>query len=174
MDEGCGLMDEGDQKDTQGEKEQVGRQEGDAIGTHILLGIAEGLARQVFLHHILVQSCHHHDDKDAAKKLFPEIVGRLPVIEHKDAAQFASLHNINGFADRQVHHGDDLEDDENESGKETEGLEGIGENQRGDAAATGIEPYEQYHSHNIHHEGDAHRVEDKLLEYHADNVELHG
>ena len=47
----------------QGEEQQIGGQEGESIATHILLSITQRLAGQVFLHHILIQSCHNYYDE---------------------------------------------------------------------------------------------------------------
>ena len=168
------MMEEGDEEDAEGEEEEVGRKEGNTVGTHIFLGITEGLAGEVLLHHVLIETCHHDDDENTAEELFPEMMRGLPVVKDEDAAHLTVLHDIDGFSDRQVHHGDDLEDDEDQGGEKTEGLEGVREHQCTDAATTGIEPYEEYHAHDIDEEGDAHGVENKLLENHTDDIELHG
>ena len=65
-------------------------------------------------------------------------------------------------------------DYQDESRKETERLEGVGEHQCADAASSCIEPDEQYHHHHIHRKGDTGGGEDELLEDDADDVESDG
>ena len=66
------------------EEKSVNRQEGETVGAHILLGVAQTLAGKVFLHHVLIQSSHHYHDKDASHKTFEEVVGAVPVAKLKD------------------------------------------------------------------------------------------
>ena len=54
-------------------------------------------------------------------------------------------------------------DDQDESRKEAERLEGICKHQCADASTTGVEPNQQYHHHHIHRKWDAGRGEDELL-----------
>ena len=64
-------------------------------------------AGEVLLHHVLIESGHDDDDKDAAEELFEEVLTGHPVIEYEDAAVFAvadGLYDaveayINGYAD---------------------------------------------------------------------------
>ena len=44
------------------------------------------LARQVLLHHILIQPCHDNRDEDAAEKLLEEILFAVSVVKNKDTA----------------------------------------------------------------------------------------
>lgn len=46
-------------------------------------------AGEVLLHHVLIESGHDDDDKDAAEELFEEVLTGHPVIEYEDAAVFA-------------------------------------------------------------------------------------
>ena len=39
---------------------------------HVLLGVFQVAAAEVFLHHVLVKAGHDNGDEDAAQKLFPE------------------------------------------------------------------------------------------------------
>lgn len=48
------------------------------------------LARQVLLHHILIQPCHDNRDEDAAEKLLEEVLFAVPVVKNKDTAVFIS------------------------------------------------------------------------------------
>ena len=68
------------------EENKIDGQETKAVGAHILLRFTQVLAREIFLHHILIQSRHHDDDDYTAEKLSPE---RLCAFPSKNAAQWA-------------------------------------------------------------------------------------
>lgn len=160
------------QQDAEGKKEQVGGQEGDAIGAHIFLRLLQRAAGQVLLHHILIEPCHHDHDEHAAEELFPEVVGRHPVVEHEDAAHLAVSNGVDCLSHRQTQAARHLADDQDKGREEAERLEGVGEHQRADAAPSGVEPDKQHHPHDIGDEGNARRVEHELLQDHTDHVEL--
>ena len=65
------------------------------------------------------------------------------------------------------------EDDEHQRGEDAQRLDRVGPDERADAAATGVEPDEQNECR--HGEGKRHMtgIEDKALENHADDIELH-
>ena len=90
------------QQDAKGEEQQVGRHEGHTIAAHVLLSIAQGATGQVLLHHILIQTRHHDDDKRAADELLPEVVGRLPVVEDKDTAHAVGSDGVDSLAHRHI------------------------------------------------------------------------
>ena len=79
------------EQDTQRQEEQIGGQEGHAVGTHILLCPTQRLAGQVFLHHVLIDARHHQYDEDAAEELFPEVLLRRPVVPDEDARQLVAI-----------------------------------------------------------------------------------
>ena len=70
------------------QEQQVGWKESQSIAAHIFLCFAQPFAREVFLHHVLIQPRHHHHHEDATEKLFPEILSTHEIIPHKDAAVF--------------------------------------------------------------------------------------
>ena len=59
-----------------------------SVAIHVLLGFMQVLARQVLLHHILIQPCHDNRDEDAAEKLLEEVLFAVPVVKNKDTAVF--------------------------------------------------------------------------------------
>ena len=162
------------QQHAEGEEEQIGRHEGHAVAAHVLLGIAQRLTGEVLLHHVLIQSCHHDGDEGTTQELFPEVVGRHPVVEDEDTAHGRGGDGIDGFTHGEVQVTDHREDDHDEGREETDGLEGIRKHQCADATTTGVEPDEGHHQEHVHEEGDAHGVEDKLLEDDTHHVEPHG
>ena len=68
------------------EEESIDGQERHAIEAHIFLGIAERGAREVFLHHVLIQPRHDNDDEKSAQELPPEIL-RRGGIPYKDVGE---------------------------------------------------------------------------------------
>ena len=85
------------QQDAQYEEQQVDRNERYTVTVHVFLGFTKVAARKVFLHHVLVEPCHHDGDEDTAEELFEEILFRLPVVEHEDAAVFIARHQLYRF-----------------------------------------------------------------------------
>ena len=73
------------QQYAQREEQQVGRQEGQSIDSHILLCVAQRAAGKVLLHHVLVEARHDDDYEHAAEELLPEVLPRHPVVPHKHA-----------------------------------------------------------------------------------------
>ena len=153
------------------EEEQIGRHEGESIGAHVLLCVAQCLAGQVFLHHILVQARHHHNDEDTAEKLFPKILPRHPVVEHEHAAALIGHDGLHGLTGREAQLAHHLQDDENEGGEHAQRLEGVGPHQRLDATAARVEPNEGHHHHHCEGEGHAIAVEHEALQDDAHHIE---
>ena len=73
------------EENPQDEEEIVQRKEAEAVGKHICTGLTECTAREVLLHHVLIQARHHDDDEDTADELLPEVLRARPVIEEEDA-----------------------------------------------------------------------------------------
>ena len=99
------------------------------------------------------------------------MVGRHPVIEYEHLAHRTLGNGANSLTDREMQLAHYIEDDQYQGSKQADGLEGIGEHQRGDAPSVGVEPDEQHHHRHIHDKGYACRVEDKLLEDDTHHVE---
>ena len=74
------------EENSQDEEEIVQRKEAEAVGKHICTGLTECTAREVLLHHILIQARHHDDDEDTTDELLPEVLRARPVIEEEDSA----------------------------------------------------------------------------------------
>ncbi len=159
----CGISCMYRQEYAEGQEEEVGRHKGNTVGTHILLGILQRLAGEVLLHHILIKTGHDDGNEDSTEELLPEMMGRRPVIEHEDAAHRTVGNGTDGLTDGEVQQADGFEDDQYQCSEQAEGLEGVGEDQRANATATGVEPDEQHHNHHVYYEGYACRVEHELL-----------
>ena len=67
-------------------EQQVHRHKCQAIAAHVFLRFAQSAACEILLHHVLVESGHHHNNEGAANELFPEVLRRHPVVENKNAA----------------------------------------------------------------------------------------
>ena len=73
------------EENPQDEEEIVQREEAEAVGEHIRTSLTECTAREVLLHHVLIQARHHDDDEDTADELLPEVLRARPVIQEEDA-----------------------------------------------------------------------------------------
>lgn len=155
----------------QREEQQVSRHEGHAIGAHVLLSLAQRLAGEVLLHHVLVQSGHHNHDEDTAQELFPEVLARHPVVHHEDARVAVvdnGRHSLRRREPQGLHH---LPDDEQQGREHTSGLQRVGPHQRLDAAAARVEPDERHHAHHRQRKRDAQRVEHEALQDDTHHIE---
>ena len=121
------------------EKNEVDGQETKAVGAHILLRFTQVFAREIFLHHILVQSRHNDDDDDTAEKLSPE---RLCAFPSKNATQLALTDGGDYSVEVQSESANHCPQDATEGEEHTERLQGIGAHNGLDAAATCVEPDE--------------------------------
>ena len=74
------------EENPQDEEEIVQRKEAEAVGKHICTGLTECTAREVFLHHVLIQARHHDDNEDTADELLPEVQRARPVVKEEDSA----------------------------------------------------------------------------------------
>ena len=155
-------------------KQHIGRHEGKAVGTHILLRLAQGLARQVLLHHVLIQSGHHNRDKDTTEKLLPEILLRHPVVHHEHTAMLMVGHGREGLTHRQVERSYHLIYNKEKGRKHTDGLERVRPNQCLDASPAGIEPNQTDHPHHGRGKGNTIGPEDKSLQDNTHHIETHG
>ncbi len=58
-------------------------------------GFPEVAAREILLHHILIQSGHYDHNKDTTEELFEEVLPGNPVVKYKNTAVFAVA--LDGF-----------------------------------------------------------------------------
>ena len=65
---------------TQKEKNQVYHNKDQRKRNHIFFGVVDVATGQIFLHHILVQTCHSNGNKHASKEMFPPIIFHIGVI----------------------------------------------------------------------------------------------
>lgn len=82
---------------------KINRCESKAISVHILLCVFQTLAGKVFLHHVLIEAGHYDGDKDAAKKLFHEMLCAVPVSELEDTEVLAGLQGLHHACKIQLH-----------------------------------------------------------------------
>ena len=79
---------------SQCEEQYVHRQEGNAVARHVLLCVAQVLARQVFLHHVLVKPGHDNNYEHSGQEFFPEKLSALPVVKYEYPSVRAVAHVI--------------------------------------------------------------------------------
>ena len=161
------------QQHAQREEEQVGRHKGKAVGTHILACLFQILARQVLLHHVLVEASHHNHDEDAAEKLFHEMLAIHPIVEHEDAAVGTLRHGLHRLAHAHAQPAGHLHKDEHHSREQAKGLKRVGPYQRADASPASIEPYQRHHQGHRQGKGQMHLAEYKALQQHTHHIEAH-
>ena len=63
----------------------------------------QAFAGKVFLHHILIETCHYDGDKNSAKKLFHEMLCAVPIAELEDAEMRAGLQSLYHACKIQLH-----------------------------------------------------------------------
>ena len=162
------------QQHAQAHEQQIGRYEGEAVGTHVFLRITKVLAGEVLLHHVLIQPRHHDNDKDAAQELLPEVLLRQPVVEHEHAAMPVVRNGRHRLRHIQVELAHHMEEDKNQGRKHADGLERVRPHQCLDAAAPRVEPDQRHHSHDRQRKRHAELIQDEPLEDDADHIEPHG
>ena len=162
------------QQHAQREEQQVGRQERHAIGTHILLCPTQRFARQVFLHHVLIDTRHDQHDEHTTQKLFPEVLLRHPVIPHENARQLALTDGTDSISYAQVQVRRHLIYNKYKGRKQAERLHGVRPYQRLDASLTGVEPYQQHQQYRCQRKGHALWLEHEALQDDAHHIEPHG
>ena len=150
---------------------EVDGQETKAVGAHILLRLTQVLAREIFLHHILIQSRHNDDDDYTAEKLSPE---RLCAFPSKNAAQWALADRGEYSVEVQSESANHCPQDAAEGEEHTERLQSIGAHNGLDAAAARVEPDEQQCDESGERIGDAERFGNELLEHEYHEVESRG
>ena len=84
-------------------KQQIHWQKCQSAGGHVLLGIAEILARQIFLHHVLIKPRHNYHNEDSGNELFPEKLSAFPIVKYKDSSVRAFAYKVNRTIKVQVH-----------------------------------------------------------------------
>ena len=161
-----------EQQDAEREEEQIDRNEGEGIRAHVLAGLAECLAGEVFLHDGLVQTGHDDNYEGSADELFPEVLRRHEVGELEDPCVPAGCHGTGGLT-----HGkpEAVGRDVNYQcygGEHGRRLERVGDYQSAYAAAAGIEPYQQHERGHGQEEGYAVFVEHETLQDDARDVEF--
>ena len=160
------------QQHAQRQEQQVGGHESKSVGAHVFLRLSQGLARQILLHHVLIEPRHHDDDKDSAHELLPEILFGQPVIKHEDTAPVIPRDGCHCLSDIHVEHGRHLHDDEDEGREHAKGLKRVGPHQGLDASAPRIQPDKRHQRQRSDHERHPHGIEYKPLQEHAHHIKL--
>lgn len=155
------------------EEEGIDGQERHAIEAHIFLGIAERGAREVFLHHVLIQPRHDNDDEHSAQELPPEIL-RRGGIPHEDVGEGMADNGCPCLWNTHAEAADDGDDDAGEGEKQAERLEGISADDGCHACLTGVEPYQQQDGDDDDGEGYAAGRTDEGEDDDADDIEAGG
>ena len=75
-----------EQQGPQQQKGHIDHHQHHAEGQHVLLGVAQAAAGEVFLHHILVEARHANGDEHAPQERFEQVVLVGQGIEVPDAA----------------------------------------------------------------------------------------
>ena len=154
----------GNEGRAEAEEDDVDHDEEQAGGHDVLLRVAEGLAGEVLLHHVLVEARHGDGDEHAGEHLLePELGGHGVGVEHLGVAllgggaqEFRQAHVE--VAEDGHHGGHGGEDEEC-------GLEGVGPDDGLDAAGEGVEQDDGYEDHRRYPEGYAPGGEDELVEH---------
>ena len=129
------LIGEHHEHSTQQQEQRIDGQECHAVAAHIFLRIAETLAGEVLLHHVLVKARHDDDNECTRDKGKHKAHGGrlhkadIPYMTHK-----AHIPHIPHLLYLPYY--------SNEGSEHAERLQRVGPYQRLDAAATGVEPYE--------------------------------
>ena len=114
---------------TQQQEQRIDGQESYAVGTHIFLRIAETLAGEVLLHHVLVEARHDDDDKgsrnEGEHKADRPCMPYMPYMAHKPDVPYMPYKAYMPYYDYQ-------------RSEHAERLQGVGPYQRLDAAAAGV------------------------------------
>ena len=135
---------EGVEQNAQCQEEGIDGQEGQAVGEHIFLRIAQMAAGEVFLHHVLVKSGHHDNDEHAAEELPPEGLpgGPVPLPHPAHGALSDGLHHA---AEVQPHRLCRSPEHAHGGQDEATGLQRIGPHNGLYAGPAGVEPDEAQH-----------------------------
>ena len=138
---------------SQGEKNQVGDHQDQAVEENILLGLLQAFAGQAFLHLVLVEPIHGNSHHNTCDKLLVKVLLEFPV-PVKNGGIFAvddgsghlpegevqiTGNNVNANPHGQQHH---------------KGLEGVGPDDGLNACLVGVGPDEQKGEDHRKHEGD--------------------
>ena len=62
------------QQDAHPQKQHIQRNERKTVRTHVFLRITQVLAREVLLHHVLIQSRHDNHNENTTEELFHEML----------------------------------------------------------------------------------------------------
>ena len=152
------------QEHAQREEQEVDRREGEAVGVHILLRVAQALAGKVLLHHVLIQARHDDGDENAAEELLREVLRAVPVAELEDTEPRALADGPCHAHEVQPHPVLHLPDNHHQHRHEAYGLQRVGPDNRPHAAPESVEPHEEDAQDSRHDEGDVPGVEHVRLQ----------
>ena len=152
-----------DEEHAEEHEQQVGRHESEPVGTHVLLCLAQRLACEVLLHHVLVETCHHDNYEHTAEKLLPEVLAAHPIVEDKHLAVAVFPHRPYGLAGSHAQSRHHIIYNKDESREHAGGLESVRPHQCLYSAATGVKPNQRHHGQDREPEWHAYAVEHKPL-----------
>ena len=156
------------QKDAQREEQQVHHKQCTTKQHHILLCILQSFHGKVFLHHILVQSCHSDSNRCTTEQLTPPRfrTGKLhkaPVRVSRKEVDITTIGRNDGLADKVKSH-DCCQ-------KHQSSLKCICENNSGNAARGTVDGNEQQYRYRCDHERYAQCIADEHLNDHGNDVQ---
>ena len=135
---------------------------------HIAARVTQRLARQVFLHHILIQSRHGNGDKHTTDNLFHEETVVAPVgVEHQPtvgAILTRCAHRLPYFREGTAHILHNHNNGDYQSGKQKSGLQQIRPHHRLESATESVEQDDDDHHNGGKPDRNMPAIEDKHLQ----------
>ena len=148
------------QQHAQRKEKQVDRQKTESVTYNVFLRVLQILATQIFLHHILVESCHCYRGKHSRKKLFEEELLVVDVVKIPNPRHRRIHHRRHHSAKIQSQLFAYVPDAQHHSHYQRQCLQHISPHQRLDAATVSVEPDHEHRDSHIEPERYAQAVED--------------
>ena len=155
------------QRGTETKEEDVDNDEEEAGGHDVLLRVTQGLAGEVFLHHVLVEARHGDGDEHAGDNLLPIELRRGRIgLEHAGVSLLGR--SAQEFGEAYIQRVENCHHSCRRREKEEGSLQHVGPDHGLDAAAESVEQDDGDEDHRRHPEGNPPYLEDELIE-HKDN-----
>ena len=113
------------------------------------------------LHHVLVEAAHRDHRENARKELLEKVAFVVYIVEKEDLRIVVDGDRPHHLPEAELQVGRDVTDTQYDAYYEAERFERIGPNQRFDAAAERVEPYERHRGGDVPDESDAERFENQ-------------
>ena len=167
------LQEDGEQR-AEHQEQRHDEELGYAADYHVFLRLAAVAAREVALHHILIEAVGCHGHEYAGHELLPEVCSGHGVVEEEHLRAGVRTDGLHHVAEAQSEVAGHEIDAQHYARNQAEAFQRVGPDQSLDATVDGVEPNQGDGEGHVDDERNAQRVEHEQLEHRADYEEAHG